>query len=203
MAYTTKNKFDTETHPWEPYFPENATKLILGTFPTAKRNRKTYEFFYPNPNNEFWKILFSIANVDFEKSSKKDPIEERKKVLKKLRLGIADMGKVVHRQRGNSSDANLFPVQFTDILALLEDHKNIKTLIVTSSTGSNSVLSWLHQYCDLNKHNFKIPKGTLPLSTSFQFNDKEIVIKIVPSPSGQWRTKSGERLQMYQDAIIK
>jgi G:T/U-mismatch repair DNA glycosylase len=201
MVYKTKNTYKNENHPWEPYIPEKANKLILGTFSTSERNRGSYEFFYPNPNNEFWKILFAVAGQNLADYSKKDPVEIRKQVMKKLQLGIADMGKTILRQRGNSSDANLFPVEFTDIFQLLDKHKKITTIIVTSSSGSNSVLSWLHQYCNLNEYNFKVPEGTLPKSTSFDFQDRKITIKIIPSPSGQSRIKGIARIEMYKQAI--
>ncbi len=39
-----------EHHRWNNYVPSHAKTLIIGTFPTAKRNW-SYEFFYPNKRN--------------------------------------------------------------------------------------------------------------------------------------------------------
>lgn len=149
MAYKTKNTYKNESHPWEPYIPEKANKLILGTFPTSERNRGSYEFFYPNPNNEFWKILFAVAGQNLADYSKKDPVEIRKQVMKKLQLGIADMGKTIFRQRGNSSDVNLFPIEFTDVFQLLDKHKKITTIIVGGSDYQAAVMGYIFERCFL------------------------------------------------------
>ena len=45
-----------ETHPWEPFLPEGAKILMLGSFP-PKENRWSMDFFYPNFNNDMWRIM--------------------------------------------------------------------------------------------------------------------------------------------------
>ncbi|AWK04790.1 hypothetical protein HYN56_11365 [Flavobacterium crocinum] len=203
MDYITKNTFTKEIHPWQPFVPKNADKLILGTFPTHERNRGTYKFYYPNTNNEFWKILFDIAGLGLEDSQEKDPIKLRKHVLTKLGLGIADICTVIYRQKTSSNDNALFPIEFTDIFLLLDNHPSIKTLIVTSSSKNSSTLAWLHQYCNLNGYTFKIPKGRLPKSTILNFTNRTIRIEIIPSSSGQSPIKGNERLEMYKIALLK
>lgn len=49
MTYRMTSKIIEESLPWESYIPVNASKLIIGTFPTAGTNGK-FDFFYPNPN---------------------------------------------------------------------------------------------------------------------------------------------------------
>lgn len=203
MAYLTKSKFDIETHPWKPFIPKKADKLLLGTFPTHSRNRKTYEFFYPNPNNDFWEIIFKTAGLNPEDQQKMDPIKLRKQVLTQLGIGIADICHMIYRQRSSSNDNAIFPIEFTDIFLLLEKHPNITTLLVTSSSKNNSTLAWLHQYCYLNGSLFKIPDGKLPKTASFSFKRRTIAIKIIPSPSRLSRIKGNARLEMYKNALLK
>jgi len=201
MSYIQINNYEQESHPFKPYIPSGANKLILGTFPTIESNRKKYKFFYPNPNNDFWRIIFNTAGLALSDFDSEEPIGSRKQVLKKLQLGIADIGKVILRQKGSSKDQNLFPLEFTDILSLLKKHKQIQTIIVTSSSGSNSVLSWLHQYCKLNNINFKIPSGKLPKETHFVFQNRTIMVKIISSTS-RLSPKKGDVLQeMYSQVI--
>lgn len=201
MSYNTKINYKEESHPWVPYIPANADKLILGTFPTREKNRGAFEFFYPNPKNAFWKLIFAAADLDLKDYLNHQPVDCRKMVLEKLHLGIADMGKVICRQKENSNDENLFPLEFTDIFSLLEQYKNIRTIIVTSSTGNSNVLSWLHQYCILNGNDFDIPGGTLPKKTAFTFQNRKITVKIIPSPSPQPRIKGEKLIEMYKQAI--
>ncbi|MDE6825992.1 MAG: hypothetical protein K2J18_04420, partial [Paramuribaculum sp.] len=45
-----------ETHPFDPFLPDNTRILILGTFP-PKENRWSMKFYYPNKINDFWRIM--------------------------------------------------------------------------------------------------------------------------------------------------
>lgn len=45
-----------ERHPLEPFLPENARLLMLGSFPPPRR-RWSMEFFYPNLQNDMWRIF--------------------------------------------------------------------------------------------------------------------------------------------------
>lgn len=202
MTYKTLNQYKEEQHPWPPFIPPGADKLILGSFPTNDKNRGAYEFFYPNPNNDFWRILFAAADKQLEKYSEMEPIESRKQILIDLKLGIADIGKKVFRQRDNSKDSNLFPIEYTDIFLLLESHPLIKKIIITSSSGVNSVLSWFQHYCLINKHSFQIPKGKLPLTTKLFFCNREIEINIISSTSRLSPIKSDKLYKMYRAAIL-
>ena len=44
-----------ERHPFEPFLPEGAKVLILGSFPPQPK-RWCIEFYYPNFINDFWRI---------------------------------------------------------------------------------------------------------------------------------------------------
>lgn len=45
-----------ECHPLEPFLPENAVLLMLGSFPPQKK-RWSMDFFYPNLQNDMWRIF--------------------------------------------------------------------------------------------------------------------------------------------------
>ena len=47
---------EIEQHPLEPFLPANARLLMLGSFPPQKR-RWSMEFYYPNWNNDMWRIV--------------------------------------------------------------------------------------------------------------------------------------------------
>jgi len=202
MKFKTTNEFKEETHPWSLTFQKDSNKLILGTFPTAKINREAYDFFYPNPNNDFWRILFEITGKKLDDYKKVEPIVIRKKILEDLKLGIGDIGKTILRQKESSKDMNLFPIEYTDIFSILQTNSSIKKLILTSSSGGNSVLSWFHHYSTLNGINFEIPKGKLPINTTLQFENNEIKIEIISSPSRLSPIKGDKLFEMYRNAIL-
>ena len=55
----------TEKHPLEPFLPEGARILMLGSFP-PKRERWSMDFFYPNFINDMWRITGHIFFGDKE-----------------------------------------------------------------------------------------------------------------------------------------
>lgn len=202
MSYKTLNEYKEESHTWEPFIPKNTDKLILGTFPTKDKYRGAYEFFYPNPNNDFWRVIFEVAGKKLDDFHQTEPINARKQILSYLKLGIADIGKKVLRQKDSSKDDHLFPIEYTDIFSLLETYPTIKKIIITSSSGANSVLSWFHHYCIINVHTFNIPKTKLPITTKLLFNHLEIKVDIISSPSRLSPIKGNKLFEMYRAVIL-
>lgn len=50
------NYIPVEEHPLQPFLPAGARVLMLGSFP-PKHERWSMEFFYPNFNNDMWRIM--------------------------------------------------------------------------------------------------------------------------------------------------
>ena len=54
-----------ERHPLEPFLPSDGRILMLGSFPPP-RQRWSMNFFYPNKQNDMWRImglLFSAIRI--------------------------------------------------------------------------------------------------------------------------------------------
>lgn len=56
---------DIERHPLHPFLPSNAQILMLGSFPPPKE-RWCMDFFYPNPQNDMWRIMGLVFFGDKE-----------------------------------------------------------------------------------------------------------------------------------------
>ena len=54
---------NSERHPLEPFLPAHAQLLMLGSFP-PKRIRWSMDFFYPNLQNDMWRIVGYLASGD-------------------------------------------------------------------------------------------------------------------------------------------
>lgn len=70
---------EIEQHPLEPFLPGNARLLMLGSFPPQKK-RWSMEFYYPNWNNDMWRItgfLFFNDKDYFVDKTKKAFCKER------------------------------------------------------------------------------------------------------------------------------
>lgn len=207
MKYKTLNPHKEEPLPWPEYIPDNADKLILGTFPTKKENRD-FDFFYPNKNNKFWKVLARIANfklTDFKpnEAGQQLAVRERKQILDTLKLAITDIGAKVLRRNNSSLDSNLFPIEFSDIFSIISKHPTIKTIILTSSSSNNSVLSWFATYCDINNITLKVDKKKkeFPITTEISVDNKKIKIAIVHSTSGAAGKTEDFLVSQYRSVI--
>jgi len=182
-----KNKTNSaheETHPWNWYVPAGAKSIIIGTFPPTLRNW-SYNFFYPNKNNYFWRIMAQIAGKPLQYFSGEEAVEERKTILGQLGIGLSDMGKIIRRTDGSSSDENLEIVEYMDIFKILEENPSLRTIIFTSSTGKSSAIGWFKSYLALYGIVFRIPKGKRPLQTGVQIAGKDIEIVLLYSTSAR------------------
>ncbi len=96
---------------------------MCGSFPPP-RSRWSMDWFYPNRQNDMWRIWALIATGDKEafmlpdgKSYDKDKIVA---FCEEAGLALSDTGEEVVRERGNASDAHLKVVKPRDFGKLLE-----------------------------------------------------------------------------------
>ena len=171
-----------EIHPWNWYVPSGARTVVIGTFPPTRRNW-SFDFFYPNKNNYFWKIIARIADRPLRYVSGEEAVNERKELLNQLKSGVSDMGQIIRRKSDSSLDENLEIVAYMDIFKLLQDNPSVRKLIFTSSSGKSSAMGWFKEYLSLHHIPFKIPHGKRPLRTSIIINDKSYAIVLLYSTS--------------------
>lgn len=201
MTYKTNCNFIPETLEWESYIPLTATKLIIGTFPTVT-HRRSFDFFYPNKDNPFWNVLSEIAQIELVPANEFDAIENRKKILNKLELGITDMGYKILRHANSSLDQSIFPIEFMNIFKILDENPKIEKLILTSSSGLNSVEGWLRSYCVLNSVKFQKLKGRNPKKGVLKYEKKELQVVCVHSTSKAAAKKIHDLIEMYKNEIL-
>ena len=112
-----------ERHPLEPFLPENARLLMLGSFPPP-RKRWCMDFFYPNRTNMMWEIIGEVFYGDSQRlvdaEHKTFRLTDIKALLNEKGIAIFDTATAVRRLSGNASDKDLQIVEKTDIPALLE-----------------------------------------------------------------------------------
>ena len=147
---------EIERHPLQPFLPENAQLLMLGSFPPPKE-RWCMDFFYPNPQNDMWRIMGQIFFGDktyFEEQ--RDDVrctKGEKRVFKREEIvtfcqakGIAifDTAQAVIRLQGNAADEHLEIVEQTDIAALLQQIPSCYNLCCTGGKAAQTLAEILH-----------------------------------------------------------
>ena len=127
-----------ERHPLKPFLPEGCRLLMLGSFPPERR-RWSMEFFYPNFNNDMWRIMGLIFHGDrdrfvvagerrFDRAAIEAFCTERG-------IGLYDTACEVRRLAGNASDKFLEVVTPTDIGALL---RTVSACSAVAATGEKA-----------------------------------------------------------------
>ena len=95
-----------EHHPLQPFLPERAKVLMLGSFPPPKE-RWCMDFFYPNPQNDMWRIMGQIFYGDKQYFCTPDNKFRYKAVVsfcEEKGIAIFDTAQAVRRLKGNASD---------------------------------------------------------------------------------------------------
>ena len=94
------NQKDVENHSFELIMNQNTKILMLGTFPTAKKNRGM-EFYYSNySRNDMWRILGNIFNRNFVVSAEAKFDEEKiRSFLNEVGIGMYDVVKEASRKK--------------------------------------------------------------------------------------------------------
>ena len=107
-----------ERHPLKPFLPEGCRLLMLGSFPPERR-RWSMEFFYPNFNNDMWRIMGLIFYGDRERfvvaGERRFDRTAVEAFCTERGIGLYDTACEVRRLAGNASDKLLEVLTPTDI----------------------------------------------------------------------------------------
>ena len=169
-------------HPFEPFIPNESSKLIIGTIPPPRFCTQPLElygedvnFYYGSRDNSFWKILSKIFNCSLEYSNTTEAIIQRKKLLTKLNIGITDIIDSCTHKNSSAADEDLLNIKFKDLKSLLQKNPNIDTLIYTSEFVKKQVNKYFKTYHSISRENKKIQ--------SIKIGGVKYNVRILYSPS--------------------
>jgi len=177
-----------EQHPWKWYVPDNAKCLIIGTHPPTKKNW-SFDFFYPNKRNFFWKIIAGLLGKEFINHEGPQAVLERKEALAALGVGVTDMGFVIERNGNSSLDENIAVTEYMDIHTILNLYPTIDTILLTSSSGKTSARLWFQQYLRMQGLELKF-RGKEKISAYTLTSGRNVKVVILPSPSPRFANQN-------------
>lgn len=133
---------NSEKHPLEPFLPANARLLMLGSFP-PQRKRWSMEFYYPNFQNDMWRVVGYLARGDkrfFEAASGRRFDQPRiESFCREHGIAMYDTSEEVIRLNDNASDASLQVVREVDLEALLARIPECRTVVVTGEKAADTL----------------------------------------------------------------
>ena len=133
---------NSELHPLEPFLPANARILMLGGFP-PKRIRWSMDFFYPNLQNDMWRIVGYLAAGDkshfLMPGGRKFDKERIEAFCRERGIALYDTAVEVIRLKDNASDNFLQVVREVDLAALLARIPHCRTLVTTGQKATDTL----------------------------------------------------------------
>lgn len=140
----TDNEMPLETHPWQPFIPDGAKILILGTFPPGE-HRWSMDFYYPNPTNDFWRIMSYIflgrPDALYIEGTRRFDIDAVKALMTEKKIALNDSARTIRRLKGNASDKFLEIVTPVDLYALLERMPDCHDIATTGEKAAQVIAS--------------------------------------------------------------
>ena len=179
-----------EEHPLEPFLPSNATLLMLGSFPPQKK-RWSMDFFYPNLQNDMWRIFGLIFFGDKEhfllphkKAFNKDYLIE---FLNEKGIALYDTATTVHRLQDNASDKFLKVIEATDISLLLKQLPNCKAIVTTGQKATDILCEQL-----------MTKEPAVGKKQAFLINDRQMYLYRMPSSSRAYPLSIEKKAEVYR-----
>ncbi len=186
---------DIESHPLQPFIPEGARLLMLGSFPPA-RHRWSMDFFYPNFQNDMWRIFglvfFGDKDHFVDNEVRTFRREEIIKLLNRECIALYDTATKVIRTQNTASDKDLEVVTPTDLDSLLKRMPMLEGVVTTGQKAT-----------DLFTEHFKIAQPKVGESVTFEFNGKELRLWRMPSSSRAYPMKVDRKAEIYERVLLK
>ena len=183
-----------EKHPFEPFLPDNAKLLMLGTFPPAEK-RWCMRFYYPNFINDMWRIFGTCFYGDKQhfvlEQEKRFNLDSIIPFLEEKGIAMYDTATRIRRTKDNASDKDLEIVEETDLDSMLRQLSECKAVITAGQLATDV-------FC--NHYGIEGPK--VGEYTEFYLDNRVLRLYRMPSSSRAYPMRT-ERKAEYYNIVFK
>lgn len=196
-------KLFKHTHPYPPFIPEGATKLIVGTLPPprfaeGKLKPGDIDFNYGSRDGQLWIILNRIFEADLSFETSLKAIEQRKELLSNHKIGICDMVACAYREKIDASDIGIKHFELRNLLKVLKEHPSIDTLLFTGGNSRNGPEYFFRKHLkESGDLRLKRIGKELPKIHQFKLEDRIIKTVSLTAPSGAANRAVGS-MELYK-----
>ena len=185
---------NTETHPFTPFLPHHARVLMLGTFPPAP-HRWCMPFYYPNFQNDMWRIMGIIFYGDKEhfvvRDAKRFDQEKIETFLRERGIAMYDTATRVVRTKNTASDKDLLIVEETDVRAMLLRLPQCRTVVTAGQLATTTLC-----------RQFGVTEPKVGESVAADLPDGRTVnIFRMPSSSRAYPMRAEKKAEAYRKAL--
>lgn len=176
-------------HPYAPWIPKNATRLLVGTLPPPRFSLgqlKTGDvnFCYGSSDGLLWKIFDVLFDLQLEYADTPKAVAQRKAFLTQQRLGICDVVDCCYREKIDASDSGMTQVQLRDMFSYFQAYPSLRYLIFTGGNSKNGPEYFFRSYVKAKGIAFTPTVTTVPRQHQFEFGEKRITTFSLTAPSG-------------------
>lgn len=179
-----------ERHPLEPFLPQNARILMLGSFPPP-RKRWSMDFFYPNMQNDMWRIFGLVFFGDREHfvdaPHKRFDQPRLESFLREKGVALYDTACAVNRLQDNASDKFLEVVEATDVDALLRQIPVCSAIVTTGQKATDTL-----------RAHFLVEEPAVGQNVAFTFENRAMRLYRMPSSSRAYPLAIEKKAEAYR-----
>ncbi len=198
-----RSRDGVEYHPLQPFLPENARVLFLGSFPPQRK------LYYPNFINDHWRIegavFFGDRNRFVDEEQKRFRLDDIVAFCREKGIAFFDTSTAVRRLQDNASDKFLEVVEPTDVRALITRLPHLRAVVTTGEKATETICTSLgiptmpkvNSYVDIP--NIKDQGRSLP---NREGQGKRLVLYRLPSSSRAYPLAFDKKVEAYKRMFV-
>ncbi|EAP85962.1 hypothetical protein CA2559_08016 [Croceibacter atlanticus HTCC2559] len=169
-------------------------------FTTGTLKPNDVAFSYGSIDGLLWPVLEQVFQVSLDYETTDVAISQRKALLKKHHIGICDIVDSAYRDKVDASDVGLRDIKLRDLIAYLEKHKTIHTLLFTGGNSKNGPEYFFRKHLKEYQLKLEVVNNDVPRIHQFTMPSSNRMITTVSltSPSGSANRAVGS-IQLYKD----
>lgn len=189
-------------HPYPPFIPKNATKLIVGTLPpprftTGDLKPDDVNFCYGSRDGQLWKILDIIFGLDLLYENTQQAIHQRKQFLEEQNIGICDIVESAKRKKIDASDMGMQNIELRNLIGYLKQFPKVETLIFTGGNSKNGPEYFFRKHLKEAEIKLELVSDEIPKIHRFKLEGRIIRTVSLTAPSGSANRAVGS-MELYK-----
>ncbi|WP_062059886.1 uracil-DNA glycosylase family protein [Aquimarina longa] len=190
------------THPYPPFFPEGATKLIVGTLPpprftTGVLKDGDVNFCYGSISGLLWPVLDRIFDLELKFETTKEAVQQRKAFLASRHIGVCDIVHSCERDKIDASDLGMQQIQLRNLISYIKQYPKIDTLLFTGGNSKNGPEYFFRKHLKTYDMKLELVSNDIPRIHQFSIDKRIIKTISLTAPSGAANRAIGS-LQEYK-----
>lgn len=176
-------------HPFNPFFPKNATKMIVGTLPpprfsTGDLKPKDVNFCYGSSDGQLWPILDRLFGLNLKYEDTAVAIRQRKEFLTQRGIAICDIVASAKREKIDASDLGMDNVKLRDMFGYLKKNPGIETILFTGGNSKNGPEYFFRKLAKKAQVKLIPMQEEVPRIYSFEYAGRSLQTVSLTAPSG-------------------